>query len=122
MTIFNDDAIAMDNVNNIDDLKEYKEINKKTIFSQKQNGVSADRNKIMTNRNKIIDYLKNKKYALFVSSARIYDEYKGESISDYIKVWYADNYYKWTSLDIYYFENYDFPLSREFVNHIMKNS
>lgn len=115
MTIFNDDTITMDNVNNIDDLKEYKEINKKTIFSQKQNGVSAD-------RNKIIDYLKNRKYALFVSSARIYDEYKGESISDYIKVWYADNYYKWTSLDIYYFENYDFPLSREFVNHIMKNS
>lgn len=94
-------------------LKEFKDIKKKSIFDMNEN-------REISNKESIVNYLKNRKYVLFASSAEIYDEYQKKNILNSCKIWYADDLYKWTSQDIYYFENYGLPLNSDFVKHALK--
>lgn len=69
----------------------------------------------------IIEYMKQRKYVISASSARVID-FAGndQQIDQYCRTTYSDGLYLWTANDIYYFEKYGMRLNEDFINHVLE--
>ncbi len=69
-------------------------------------------------KERILAYLKSRRFVDYASTKRITDAVSGTVCDDICDTGYTDGIFSWTSADIYYFEKYDLILSDDFINHL----
>lgn len=71
----------------------------------------------------IIEYMKQRKYVISASSAKVIDFAANErQVDQYCRVTYSDGLYLWTANDIYYLEMYGMRLNEDFITHVLEQT
>ena len=73
-------------------------------------------------KEKLIEYMSDKDFLDWVSSARITDRITGEKVESICQLDYNDGEFEWSSSEIYLLEKYNLKISDEFIEHVLKST